>query len=122
MRTNTLVLALLTLVFAATAVAADITGKWTAQVPGREGQTREQVFTFKQEGDKLTGSTTGFQGQEMPISEGKVTGDDVAFKVNMEFNGNQMTFTYTGKVSGDEIKMTRAGRGQPREFVAKRAK
>jgi hypothetical protein len=121
MRIHTLV-ATLTLALAGIAAAADITGKWTAQVPGREGQTREQVFTFKQEGEKLSGTTTGFQGQEMPISEGKVTGDDIAFKVNMEFNGNTMTFTYTGKVSGDEIKMTRAGRGQPRDFVAKRAK
>ena len=49
------------LVLAATLVAqaADITGKWTAQVPGRDGQTSEQTFTFKVEGEKLTGTTTG---------------------------------------------------------------
>src|SRR5215813_9105906 len=35
---------------------ADINGKWTAQVPGREGQPQETTFTFKVEGDKLTGT------------------------------------------------------------------
>jgi hypothetical protein len=42
----------------------------------------------------------------------------------MEFNGNSMKFIYTGTVSGDEIKFTRArdgGDGQAQEFTAKRA-
>ena len=36
-------------VLAATLVAhaADITGKWTAQVPGRDGQTRETTFDLQ---------------------------------------------------------------------------
>ena len=60
-------------VLAATLVAhaADITGKWTAQVPGRDGQTRETTFNFKVDGEKLTGTTTGmaasFGGAETPI-------------------------------------------------------
>src|SRR5450756_168964 len=29
------------------ALAADISGKWVAQVPGRSGQARETTFTFK---------------------------------------------------------------------------
>src|SRR5262249_35022852 len=30
---------------------ADVSGKWTAQVPGRDGQPQETTFTFKVEGD-----------------------------------------------------------------------
>ena len=30
-----------------TAMAADVSGKWIAQMPGRNGQTRESTFTFK---------------------------------------------------------------------------
>lgn len=110
---------------AVAAFAADVTGKWTAQVPGRDGQTRDVTYNFKADGSTLTGTTSGFRGQELPISDGKVEGDNVAFKVKMEFNGNSIVLNYAGKVAGDEIKMTQTregGEGQPREFVAKRAK
>ena len=104
--------------------AADVNGKWTAQVPGRGGQTREQTFTFKVEGEKLTGTVSGMQGDN-PISDGKISGDEISFTVKLSFNGNDITMLYKGKVSGDEIKMTRSRQGgdQPgQEFTAKRVK
>lgn len=104
------------------ALAADITGKWTAQVPGRNGQTREATFTFKVDGNALTGTVGGARG-ETPISEGKIDGDQVSFSQTMEFNGNSVKLIYKGTVSGDEIKFTRmrdGGEGQPQEFTAKR--
>jgi hypothetical protein len=108
--------------FAGAAMAADVTGKWVAQVPGRDGATREVTFTLKADGDKLTGSMSGRQA-ETPITEGKITGDAISFLVVREMNGNTMKQTYTGTVAGDEIKMKReGGQGQPIEFVAKRAK
>jgi hypothetical protein len=104
--------------------AADVNGKWTAQVPGRGGQTRETTFTFKAEGEKLTGTVSGMQGDN-PISDGKISGDEISFTVKVSFNGNDVVLLYKGKVSGDEIKMTRTRQGgdQPgQEFTAKRAK
>ena len=104
------------------ASAADISGKWIAQVPGRDGQTRETTFMFKVSGDTLTGTMSGRQGMETPISEGKISGDSISFVVTMERGGNTMKFNYTGTISGNEIKMKReSGRGEPREFTAKRA-
>ncbi len=104
------------------ALAADVTGKWTAQVPGREGQTREVTFNFKGDGDKLTGTMSGRQG-DTPISEGKISGDTISFVVVREMGGNQIKQSFTGTVAGEEIKMKReGGQGQPIEFVAKRAK
>jgi hypothetical protein len=108
---------------ALTALAADVSGKWTAQVPGRGGQTREQTFNFKVDGNTLTGTVSGRMG-DMPISEGKIDGDTISFTQTMEFNGNTMKFLYKGTVSGNEIKFTRTrdgGEGQPQEFTAKRA-
>jgi hypothetical protein len=110
---------------AALAWAADVSGKWVAQVPGRGGQTRETTFNFKADGGKLTGTVSGMQGDN-PISDGKVSGDDVSFTVALSFNGNDIKMTYKGKVSGDEIKFTRTveGGGQtrpPQEFTAKRS-
>ena len=106
-----------------TALAADVTGKWTAQVPGRGGQTREATFNFKVDGNTLTGTVSG-RGGDTPISDGKIDGDTVSFTQTMEFNGNTMKLQYKGTVSGDSIKFTRqrdGGEGQPQEFTAKRA-
>ena len=106
------------------AYASDISGKWTAQVQGRGGQTREQTFTFKVEGSKLTGTVTGGQG-ENPISDGKIAGNDVSFTVVANFNGNEVKSLYKGTVAGDEIKFTRTregGNNPPQEFTAKRVK
>jgi hypothetical protein len=105
------------------ASAAAIDGKWIAQVPGRDGQTRETTFTFKAEGDKLTGSMSGRNG-DIQIADGKITGDDISFTVTQNFNGNEMKRAFTGKVAGDEIKMKRAATEQAQsvEFAAKRVK
>ena len=103
-------------------LAADVTGKWTAEVPSRQGGTREQTFNFKADGDRLTGTTSGRQG-DIAITDGKISGDNISFTVKMEFGGNTVEQKYTGAVSGDEIKFKReGGQGPAREFVAKRAK
>lgn len=113
----------LTALFAGAALAADVTGKWTAQVPGRNGQMREVTMDLKADGAALTGKVSGGQGEGTPIADGKVAGDEISFTVTTERNGNTMKQTYTGKVAGDEIKMKRQGqRGEPVEFTAKRAK
>ncbi len=120
MRNITILLILLGL--AVSAVAADVTGKWVAQVPGRQGQTMETTFDLKADGDTLTG-TVATQRGETKISDGKVSGDDISFAQTLEFGGNTMKFLYKGKVSGDEIKFTRereGGQGRTQEFTAKK--
>jgi len=110
------------LLAALAAFAADVSGKWVAQVPGRNGQTREVTFNLKADGGTLTGTVSGRRG-DMPIADGKIDGDNISFTQTMEFNGNSMKFIYKGKISGDEIKFTRereGGEGQPAEFTAKR--
>jgi len=116
-------------VCAVAASAADITGKWVAQIPGRNG-TMEQTFNFKQSGETLTGSISTQRG-EQEISDGKVSGDAVSFVTVMSFGGNEMKMMYKGTIAGNEIKFTRSmeggpgggggGRGGPMEFVAKKA-
>jgi hypothetical protein len=103
--------------------AADVTGKWTGQVPTRDGGTREATFNFKQDGEKLTGTMTGPQG-DIELKDGAVKGDDVSFNVALSFGGNDVKLIYKGKVAGDEIKFTRTREGadQKQEFTVKRAK
>jgi len=111
------------LLLAVSSFAADISGKWSAEVQGRQG-AMTTTFVFKVEGEKLTGTVSG-RGGDTPISDGTIKGDDLAFNVTMNFNGNEMKMAYKGKVAGEEIKMTRTRQGgdmPPQEFTAKRVK
>lgn len=138
MKRQGLYLTILLILLSAFAVqAADISGKWVAQVLGRQGDPVETTFTFKVDAGKLTGTVSanyGGQAREQQISEGKVTGDDVAFVTVLTFpgggGGGEMKFVYKGKVAGSEIKLSRSFEGGPgggggggmpaQEFVAKK--
>jgi hypothetical protein len=92
---------------AAAAYAADITGKWVMEMPGMGGGDPMKInYTFKVDGANLTGSTTGMQGDVIPISEGKINGNDISFVVKMDMMGTEMKMKYKGKVAGDEITLT----------------
>ena len=75
-------------VFSLAVLAADASGTWKASIETPNG-AMENTFTFKVEGDKLTGTVTMGQMGEGPISEGKVDGDDVTFDGMSEINGNE---------------------------------
>jgi hypothetical protein len=109
-------------VMALVASAADIDGKWKSEMQTPDGQTRTSTYTFKADGDKLTGTVSGRMG-ETPISEGAIKGDEVSFVVVRNFGGEERKMKYKGKVSGDELKMTmEMGDMGSREVVAKRVK
>jgi len=108
------------LLVVAAAIAGDVNGKWQAEMAGRGGEKRMQRFTFKADGNNLTGTVSGPMG-EREISDGKVDGDAISFTVNMEFNGNKVEMKYSGKVAGDEIQFKLEGGPRSREFTAKRA-
>jgi hypothetical protein len=116
---------LVILLFAVTAVAADVSGVWIAQIKNPNGALSERIFTFKVAGDKLTGTianrniaTAIFQEPGKPpltgtlktqgppaqeISDGKISGNEISFT----FPGGQgTTNVYTGNISGDQISFT----------------
>jgi hypothetical protein len=113
-------------------MAADVSGKWTYEQPGRGGGPgRPVTITLKQDGAKLTGQVPGMgRGGDNPpppteITDGKVDGNNVSFTVKREFNGNTMVQKFEGTVSGDEIKfkITRDTQNGPQtsEVTAKRS-
>jgi len=104
----------------ATALAA------TLSVFGKDGAVKDAVVVLKNpklEGDKLTGALSG-RNAETPSANAALKGDEISFEVTREFNGNKMTSTYKGKLSGDSIKgkieSTRDGQAQSRDWDAKR--
>jgi hypothetical protein len=120
------------LVFAFAAMAADATGKWTYETPGRGGGPARQVtITLKQDGAKLTGSVPGMgRGGDNPpppteITDGKVDGNNVSFTVKRQTPNGEFVTKYEGTINGDEMKLKTTmdmGNGpQTREFTAKRS-
>jgi hypothetical protein len=105
---------------AVSALAADFNGKWTGDVTSPRG-TQTLTFDFHVDGSKLTGKVTSPRG-DTDITNGKVDGDNISFEQVMNFNGNEMKITYTGKADGETIKFTRAmGDFGSSEFTAKKA-
>ena len=97
--------ALLLLVLAGAALAADITGVWSGTASMGDNQFT-LTYNFKQDGGKLTGTVTGPEGDPRPLVEGKVEGDKVGFAVNVDMNGDIAKFVSSGTIKGDEIAIT----------------
>ena len=111
----------LVLSLALSARATDITGQWTATFNTQVGE-QHYTYTFKVDGEKLTGTAKSDNGT-VAIENGTVKGDDVSFVENLDYQGQKLAITYTGKISGDEIKFTRDVAGAAKEdLVAKRVK
>jgi hypothetical protein len=104
---------------AALLLAADPTGTWNGDQPGRDGNTYNITFKLKADGGKLTGTMGGDQF-EQPIQNGEIHGDDISFTVHLEFGGG-IDLKYTGKVSADKIDFkVQRGDDQAQPFVAKK--
>jgi hypothetical protein len=78
----------------------DVTGSWSVTVETEAGSGNPS-FTFKQEGEKLTGHYKGLLG-EADLT-GTVKGDKIefSFKVTSQIEG---TVTYSGETDGKTIK------------------
>jgi enterochelin esterase-like enzyme len=91
------------------ALAADITGTWKAEFNTQRG-LQKYTFTLKQDGTKMTGKTNverDGEKREAELKEGNVDGDIVTFVEPLKIQDNEIQITYTGKISGNEIKFTR---------------
>ncbi len=106
--------------------AAELTGKWKAVFDTQVGK-QSYVYDLKADGQNVTGKATGdINGENkrtVDIKDGKLVGDTLTFVETFEFQGNEVTISYTGKIAGDEIKFTRkVGTFATEELVATRDK
>jgi hypothetical protein len=89
------------------ALATDISGKWKAEFSSPDGQQVQNVFTFKVDGETVTGSVySSMSNSEAKIEDGTLKGDELAFVVTRSFGGMDVRLHYKGTVKGDEIAMT----------------
>jgi autotransporter translocation and assembly factor TamB len=105
--------------------AASLAGRWQAEFDTQIGK-QKYLFTLAEEGGKVTGKANAEIGEgkfETKLSEGKLQGDQVSFVELLDFQGNALRITYTGKLAGDELKLKRqVGDVATEDLVAKRMK
>lgn len=113
-------LLVIALLLAGSVFAADVDGKWTGTMSTPNGDI-PVAFTFKADGAMLNGSTSGPDGAEVKIADGKVDGDNITFTVSIDFGGMPLVLNYKGAVAKDQIKFTIEVAGMPFELTVKRA-
>jgi len=91
------------------ASAADITGDWKADLQTPQGVVQVS-YSFKQEGEALSGTWQAAQTPTVQITDGKVTGDKVSFVVKIE--AAKMVFAHEGEIKGEEIRFTMKPSGE----------
>ena len=112
---------LLIALFATTALAADATGKWSGTF-APEGQDPSGAFcVLKQSGTALTGTAGPDEGQQWPITNGKIAGNKITgdvnapeglvYKMNLVLEGDQIkgevTVTRDGQAMKGKLELTR---------------
>jgi hypothetical protein len=95
---------------AAVLPAADLTGIWMGQIPGRRGTMQDVAFQFTQRGQQLTGKLYG-DYKSTRITECVLAGDLVTFVVEAEEQAgnqiNQTRFRFSGRFVDGELELTR---------------
>ena len=91
-------------------VAASLTGTWKGTVMIQDNPV-ELTYKFKAEGSVLTGTVTSQFG-EIPLMDGKISGDDFSYKIDI--NGNVRESK--GKYYGDSIVITSSVTGRSATF------
>jgi hypothetical protein len=107
------------LLMAGVAIAADVDGKWTGTIPGMDIPV---AYTFKADGNTLTGTSSGPNDTTVPIKNGKIDGNNISFSVSFDMGGQEMKIDYKGVVSPDQIKLSFDMMGQTTEIIVKKAK
>jgi hypothetical protein len=97
------------LILAQGLAAADLSGIWMGQVPGRRGSTQIS-FQLVQQGSQLSGKLYEDIGSS-PFIEGAIEGDQLYFVVvAREQAGNQVnlvTYRYEGTIVDGDLELTR---------------
>jgi len=108
------------------ALAADgtITGKWVGDVTLGSGQVVPFVAHLTQQRTAVNGKLDGINGgPSVEVKDGHIAGDKIRFSGTRKVNDAEVSFNYTGVLSGDSIDFTivRAdGKGNPVHVATKR--
>lgn len=110
MPTLRIILGLWLLLAACAASAADLSGIWVGQIPGRNGESQDIAIQLEHNGTQLKGKLYG-DYLSTPIEEGLASGDLVTFIVLVqEQAGNEINDTrvrFTGRLKDGQLELFR---------------
>lgn len=84
----------------AAAQTTSVAGEWDASMNSPAGSVAIKL-TFTVDGESLIG-TVKRNGGERPL-KGTIRGNDIRFSYTVNYNGDDLTLTFTGKVVGDAM-------------------
>lgn len=98
-------------------------GIWKADIETPVGLFK-YTWIIQQEGENLSGKILrekDNEKSEIALTDGKIIGDAVSFNENLSVQNREIKITYSGKITGNEIKFTRqVGDFASEEVTAKR--
>jgi hypothetical protein len=107
---------------AAKVPTAKVAGNWDFAFTSPQGAANWRI-KFDQAGDTLSGSAATDFGQ-LDVTNGWITGNDMSFTLNLNFNGQMIQVNFAGVVKGDTVQgnVDVPGAGiQPFPFTAVKA-
>lgn len=123
MKSRSILALLFALVSPLLLAAADLDGRWTSKFDSQIGE-QNYVYVFAKENGHLTGTATfehSMGSGEVKLKDIKVEGDAVSFTETLDMGGNELVITYTGKIEGDTMALTRqVGEFATEQITAKR--
>ncbi len=81
------------------ALVDDLTGNWEGNFTLPNGMVVQDSYTFKVDGEKLTGLAHGVRGEDYPLENGVIKGSDFSFDITNQPG----TIHQTGKFYGDSV-------------------
>ena len=81
---------------------AGVAGTWDITIDSPQGSNKS-TLVIKKDGDKLSGMIKGARG-ERPLESVMLSGSDITFIMKANVQGQDMVFTYKGKVEKDSMK------------------
>jgi hypothetical protein len=101
---------------AASASASSIIGTWEFTRETQDGTRRTNTLKIKPD---MTGTYT-MRDTEVPVTDLKVSGNDVTFKAVMKFNDNEVPMEFKGTLEGKTLKGEFTTSRGPREAIGKK--
>ena len=84
MKKNILIITLFVICFAVGfGILTDLSGRWAGVFTAPDGSQYPLIYTFKVDGDKLSG-TLDVADMTVPLDSGKVSGNNLSFSVTAE--------------------------------------
>jgi hypothetical protein len=81
---------------------SSVVGTWDVTIESPQGK-RDAMLVIKQDGGKLAGAMKS-QAGERPLDSIALKGDEITFAMTRNVQGQDMVFTYKGKVEKDSMK------------------